>query len=502
MVFPEKPIIFIVEKNNAEFKLHITKIFLEHFAALRKKNAFSSRAIGFIMNKLWIKLTIAFFAVTLTGLIAVAVLVNNQVSTQFRNFVMRNDMLNSPLVASLETFYATHGNWSGIETVFETSSPGMGMGHGMGGRMGNLTLTDTTGTVIFSRRNDIPPKLSATELSDAVPLEVGGKTVGYLHFLPPGQSDLTAAEQAFLQKVNLSILQAGLIAAILGLVFGIVVARGLSAPLQSLSAAARRIARGELGQRVPESGSQEIADLAHSFNEMAAALAEAERLRQNLVADVAHELRTPLTVLQGNLRAILDGVYQLDKAEIIRLYDQTRHLIRLVNDLRDLTQAEAGQLTLNCVPVDLNTLANDTISLFEPVAAAENITLRTDLPADLPPVSADSARLSQVLHNLLANAIRHTPAEGSVTLRGGSDAASVWLAVSDTGEGIASEDLPHVFDRFYRADRARARSTGGSGLGLAIARAIIAAHGGEISAASDGIAGHGSTFTIRLPREK
>ncbi len=456
------------------------------------------------MNKLWIKLTVAFFAVTLTGLIAVAVLINNRVSSQFRDFVVRNEMMSSPLVGSLETFYAGHGNWSGVETILGGSTPGMGMGRGMGAGMqhgmGNLTLTDAAGTVVFSRRTDLPATLSRAELADAVPLEVGGKTVGYLHFLPPGKTDLTATEQSFLQKVNFSILQAGLIAAVLGLALGLVIARGLSAPLQSLSAAARRIARGDLSQRVPEKGSDEIVALAHSFNEMAAALAKAETLRQNLVADVAHELRTPLTVLQGNLRAILDGVYQPDNAEITRLYDQTRHLIRLVNDLRELTQAEAGQLPLNRVSVNLNTLARDTLSLFEPVAAAENITLHTDLPADLPPIAADRARLSQVLHNLLANAIRHTPAGGTVTLRGGSDADSVWLAVSDTGEGIAPEDLPHVFDRFYRADRARARSTGGSGLGLAIARAIIAAHGGKISAASDGIAGRGSTFTIRLPK--
>ncbi len=455
------------------------------------------------MNKLWVRLTLAFFTVTLIGLIAVAVLINNRVSTQFRDFVVRNDMMNSPLVTSLESFYAGHGNWSGVETVFGGNTPGMGMGHGgMQHGLSNLTLTDAAGNVVFSRRSDISPQLSAAELADAVPLEVGGKTVGYLHFLPLGKNELSASEQAFLQKVNLSILQAGVIAAVLGLALGIVIARGLSAPLQSLSAAARRIAHGDLSQRVPEKGSQEIAELAQSFNEMASALAQAETLRQNLVADVAHELRTPLTVLQGNLRAILDGVYQPDNAEIARLYDQTRHLIRLVNDLRELTQAEAGQLALNRVSVNLNALARDTISLFEPVAAAENITLHADLPPDLPTVSADRARLSQVLHNLLANAIRHTPAGGTVTLHGGSNAKSVWLAVSDTGEGISAEDLPHVFDRFYRADRARARTTGGSGLGLAIARAIITAHGGEISAASDGIAGQGSTFTVQLPREK
>ncbi len=459
------------------------------------------------MNKLWVRLTIAFSIVILIGLVTVAVLINTQVSTKFRQFVIHNDMMDSSLVTALQSYYAETGGWTGAETVFNAiPGIGMGMGKGMGARtqhgMANLTLTDTNGNVVFSRRADTPSQLSANELADAIPLQVSGGVVGYLHFLPPGNNELNAAELAFLRQVNLSILQAGVIAAVLGLALGIIIARGLSAPLQSLSVAAKRIAHGDLKQRVPEKGAQEIAALAQSFNEMASALAEAETLRQNLVADVAHELRTPLTVLQGNLRAILDGVYKLDPSEITRLYDQTRHLIRLVNDLRELTQAEAGQLTLNRVTVDLTALARDTISLFEPVAAAENIALHADLPASLPPLSVDSARLSQVLHNLLANAIRHTPAGGSVTLRGGSNADSVWLAVADTGEGIATADLPRVFDRFYRADRARARATGGSGLGLAIARAIITAHGGEISATSAGIAGEGSTFTIRLPREK
>ncbi len=455
------------------------------------------------MNKLWVKLTLAFTAVTIIGLITVALLINSQVSTQFRRYVFQSQMMSSTMLDDLTRFYAETGSWDGVDTILDAAMPGgmMGTGRmGMGARhgMASVTVTDAAGTVVYGF--DGTSRLSRADLAAAIPLEWQGKIIGYVQFSTPGDVNLSAGEQAFLAEVNQSILKAGVLAGILGIVLGVLIARGLSAPLQQFAAAARSIARGNLRQRVPESGAQEIADLAQSFNEMAASLEQAETLRQNLVADVAHELRTPLTVLQGNLRGILDGVFEPDDAEIARLYDQTRHLIRLVNDLRELTQAEAGQLPLNLVTVDLTALAHDTISLFEPVAAAENITLRADLPPDLPPVSADSARLSQVLHNLLANAIRHTPAGGNVTLHGGSDADSVWLAVTDTGEGIAAADLPHVFDRFYRADRARARTTGGSGLGLAIARAIITAHGGDISATSAGIPGQGSTFTLRLPK--
>ncbi len=460
------------------------------------------------MNKLWVKLTLAFSAVTLIGLITVALLVNSQVSTQFRQYVFHSQMMGSTLPDDLAQFYATSGSWNGVEQILGAGTPGgmmgNGMGMGMGERygMGKFTLAGADGTLVFGGDSDRNRTLSRTEEAAATSITVNGDTVGYLLFTPPGAADLDASQQAFLAQVNRSILQAGVLAGVLGIVLGVLVARGLSAPLQQVAAAARNIARGDLRQRVPAHGTQELVDLAQSFNDMAASLTEAEQFRQNMVADVAHELRTPLTVLQGNLRAILDGVYQLDKAEITRLYDQTRHLIRLVNDLRELTQAEAGQLPLNREAVNLNALARDILSLFEPVAATESITLNIDLPATLPPVPADAARLSQVLHNLLANAIRHTPADGTVTLRGGSDANAVWLAVSDTGEGIAAADLSHVFDRFYRADRARARSTGGSGLGLAIARAIVTAHGGEISAASEGIAGRGSTFTISLSKSR
>jgi two-component system OmpR family sensor kinase/two-component system sensor histidine kinase BaeS len=213
-------------------------------------------------------------------------------------------------------------------------------------------------------------------------------------------------------------------------------------------------------------------------------------------------LRTPLSVLQGNLRAILDDVYVLDKSEIARLYDQTRLLSRLVKDLRELALAEAGQLQLNLQSTDLIKLVEDTAATFEPIAEAEGVTLSVQMPGDLPPVQADAVRIGQVLHNLLDNALRHTPAGGSIALGAGRESdqtSQAWLEVRDTGEGIAPEDLPHVFDRFYRADPTRSRATGGAGLGLAIVRAIVEAHGGQVSAASDGVPGHGSTITMTLP---
>jgi len=283
------------------------------------------------------------------------------------------------------------------------------------------------------------------------------------------------------------------------IVAGILMSRNLTAPLNELAEAARAIGARNLSRRVRVSGSDEMVELGQAFNEMAAQLEQAETLRRNLVADVAHELRTPLSVLQGNLRAILDDVYPLEKAEIANLYDQTRLLNRLVNDLHELTQAESGQLPMDLRPTNLVDLVNTTVNTFAPVAEAKGVIVSAQVPDDLPVVPADSARLTQVLHNLLNNALRHTPKGGTISIQASYDDANVRLAMQDTGEGIPPEHLPHVFDRFYRADPARSRVLGGAGLGLAIARAIVEAHGGDITAASEGVPGRGSTFTVLLP---
>jgi signal transduction histidine kinase len=197
------------------------------------------------------------------------------------------------------------------------------------------------------------------------------------------------------------------------------------------------------------------------------------------------------------LRAILDDVYELDKTEIARLYDQTRHLSRLVDDLRELAQAEANQLPLNVTTVDLATLIEETAGIYAPIIEAEGLTLSLQLE-QVPTVQGDRARLAQCLQNLLNNSIHHTPRGGEITVALASETGQVRLRVRDTGQGIAAEHLLHVLDRFYRVDPARRRDTGGTGLGLAIVRAIVEAHGGKLTAASKGL-GQGSTFTIQLP---
>jgi two-component system OmpR family sensor kinase/two-component system sensor histidine kinase BaeS len=280
--------------------------------------------------------------------------------------------------------------------------------------------------------------------------------------------------------------------------------RSLTAPLQRLAGAARAVASRDFSRRVEVEGSAEVAEVAQAFNEMAAALARSEAQRQNMVADVAHELRTPLSVVQGNLRAILDDVYPLDKAEISRLYDETRLLSRLVDDLRELALADAGQLRLNLQPTDVAQVIRATAENLSLAVEAQGVTLAVELADGLPTVRADPDRLAQVLRNLLVNALRHTPPDGLVTVAALAASGAVEVSVADTGEGIAAKDLPYVFDRFWRADRVRARSggrdgrwQGGLGLGLSVAQSLVEAQSGRIWAESE--KGQGSTFRFTLP---
>lgn len=288
--------------------------------------------------------------------------------------------------------------------------------------------------------------------------------------------------------------------------------RSIAAPLAAVMSAADAVAAGDWSVRVPERGPRDFRQLALSFNRMTEELARADQRRRNLTADVAHELRTPLHIIQGNLEGVLDGVYEPTEAHISATLDETRMLARLVEDLRTLSLAEAGALPMHWEQVDIGELLADLHTTFSGQAEAAGILLQVtpapeeaSAPASLT-IEADLGRLNQVLSNLLANALRHTPAGGVITLSAAPLGDGVRLVVSDTGEGIPAEDLPFVFDRFWRGDPSRSRTGGlrreraaeraGSGLGLAIARQLVQAHGGRIWVES--APGQGAVFTIDL----
>jgi two-component system OmpR family sensor kinase/two-component system sensor histidine kinase BaeS len=266
--------------------------------------------------------------------------------------------------------------------------------------------------------------------------------------------------------------------------------------------AADALAEGDLSARVPIQGSGDFRHFARSFNRMAEALETADRQRRELLADVAHELRTPLTVIQGNLEGLRDGVYEATAEYMDLVLDETQKLGRLVDDLRLLTLAEAGQLPLDFQVLDALQLLADVRDAFACQASDAHIAIEVQTRGSLPPFLADPQRIGQVLGNLVTNALRHTTAGGRVTLGAEPipDGSGIRLWVADTGEGIPPEDLPRIFDRFWRGDQARSRETGaGSGLGLAIAKGLVEAHGGRIWAESDGVPGRGTTISCLLP---
>ncbi|MBP7600098.1 MAG: HAMP domain-containing histidine kinase [Thermoflexales bacterium] len=308
-------------------------------------------------------------------------------------------------------------------------------------------------------------------------------------------SDLRANVMA---TVNEALLIGGVVSASVTLVVSVIIARRIALPVRAVTVASRGIAAGSYGHRVPETSGDEIGELALSFNQMARQLEQTEQRRVELIGTVAHELRTPLSTLQLQAQGMLDGVLPWDANALLEMQRELARLQRLVMDLEELSRAEAGQVTL-----DLR-----TVNIADPIIAAakrlqlqydgKSVTLRVDAPPDLPTVRIDAHRITQVLVNLLGNALHYTPSGGQVTVRARADRHELRVEVRDTGIGISPEHLPHVFERFYRVDKSRSRAGGGSGIGLTISRHLVDAHGGRIGAFSMGD-GQGSTFEFALP---
>jgi two-component system OmpR family sensor kinase/two-component system sensor histidine kinase BaeS len=268
--------------------------------------------------------------------------------------------------------------------------------------------------------------------------------------------------------------------------------RRVAFPLGEIVGAADRVAGGDFAVRVGEHGPRSLRAVARAFNSMTARLASQDEQRRHLMADVAHELRTPLTVIQGRLEGLLDGVYPRDDARLLELLEDTRVLARLVEDLRTVANTEAGALRLQIEDTDLSVLVHDTVRVCAPDAERRDVRLIADVPSDLPLMAIDPVRIREVLINLLTNAIRHTNGGGTITVGAQAGRDVVTIEVTDTGSGVAPEDLPRIFDRFYKGTASH-----GSGLGLAIARGLVAAHGGTIEARSE--LGRGTTIAFTLP---
>ena len=366
-----------------------------------------------------------------------------------------------------------------------------------------LAVVDADGNLVWGT-GGIRSRL-AIAAWPATPLEAAGEQIGQLHMpralapggIPPDGPDARGdLERTFVRETVRSLLIGLAIALGVALLVGVAMAAGITRPLRRLTAAARDVAAGDLRARSGLAGRDELATVGAAFDDMAAGLQAQEAARRNLFADIAHELRTPVTVIEGNLQAMLDGVYDRSDETLRSTLDRAEGLHRLVEDIRDLSLADVGKLDLSVERVALGRVLEDAASGMQSQAQAKGLSLEsTASPAE---ALADEARLRQVLANLLDNAVRHTPSGGSIAIGSGTqDDGAGWIEVRDTGEGIPAEDLPHIFDRFYRGTDASGRKTRGSGLGLAIARALIEAMNGSLHATST--PGEGSTFRIELP---
>ncbi|HSN73973.1 MAG TPA: ATP-binding protein, partial [Anaerolineae bacterium] len=428
------------------------------------------------MRSLTLKLTLAFLFVGLLGALLVAVFVGLRTQREFDQFI--SDRYQQDLVEQLADFYQQNGSWQGLSAINLRFDNEQGRAAYM---RAPVALADSTQTVVLgTRRYRVGQQVSQAELRGALPVTVDGQTVGsVLLDLPDAKAprDPYSPEDAFLARVNQAIVFGALGATVFALVLGGLLARAISRPVKELTEATQRVAGGELGHQVPVRTRDELGELAISFNSMSADLATANQLRRQMTADVAHELRTPLSVILGYTEALSDGKLQGKPAIYDAMYGEAQLLSHLVDDLRTLSLADAGELTLNRGLVAPAECLERVAASHAGLAAQRGVRLEVQIAPDLPLVDVDRERIAQVLANLVSNALRYTPEGGMITLSAEAIGDRVLLRVSDTGPGIEPQHLPLVFKRFYRADDARP-ANGESGLGLAIARSLVEAHGG------------------------
>ncbi len=456
-----------------------------------------------------VRLILSFTLVVLVAILAVVVFVRLDTQRQVENYMFRGGMVGAEtLVSNLEKYHSQNGSWQGAEALLSSprGGPGAGAGrmnrgNGQGLMSQRLRLIDASGSLVYDNSGQAAPgsQMDPGAINQAIQLtDARNQIIGYL-LVNDGQSFLPGAQQPLIQRLNSAALWAALLALGLGLAIALVLSSRLLRPVRQLTEAAEKVAAGDLSQQVPVRGHDELAGLGRSFNSMSASLRDSEARRQAMTADIAHELRTPLSVQRAHLEALQDGIYPLTVENLQPVMDQTELLSRLVEDLRTLALADAGELRLEKEPVEMLSFLQDAVRPFQSQATAQGIELTFHCqgqPGSFD-VLADRHRLAQILNNLLSNALRHTPDGGRIDASLSREGAWVNVAVQDSGPGIPKDSIERVFQRFYRADRSRSRQEGGTGLGLPIARQLAAAHGGELTAAN--APGAGAIFTLRLP---
>lgn len=402
---------------------------------------------------------------------------------------------------SLESYYEENGSWTGVESL-SRNIPGRGQGQGprtgVNVSVGEHILADSEGTILVSPSEvEIGTKLTDETLNQGIELKVRGQVVGYL--LPEGGIPQLPEnfEELLIERVNRASLLAATISGGVAILLATILATLILRPVQSLTNAAVKLSEGDLSQRVRVQGKGELSKLGSTFNQMAESLQEAEERRAAMTADIAHELRNPLAIQRAHLEALQDGVYPLNQANLSLVAEQNAQLTRLVEDLRTLALADAGALTLNKRRVNLASVCRDLAARYEPQTEEKNVVITNECGKVDIYVSADRERLQQIFDNIMQNALRYTPKGGWIKLKLKQVGDKVVFDFHNNGPKISEEAIGHLFERFYREDKARDRASGGTGLGLSIAHNLAAAHGGTLTGENhpDG----GVVFRLTLP---
>jgi signal transduction histidine kinase len=455
------------------------------------------------MRSLALKLTLAFLFVGLTGAFLVAFFVRQRTQREFDRLIL--DQNQEVLIANLTQYYRTYGTWDGVEAVFQPGPQFVPLDRDPGQRgevRRNLfAIANRAGLIVSGGGpNDIGRVLSSRDLNKGAALIVDGREVGWLLFTPaldrwrPG-----TPEGNFLINVSQATIYSAIAAALVALLLGGFLALTLTRSLRELTAGTQLLAKGELGHQVKVRSKDELGLLAASFNQMSAELAHSNDLRRRMTADIAHDLRTPLSVILGYTEALSDEKLNPTPETFNVMHTEAQHLSHLIDDLKTLSLADAGELPLVPQQVNPGDLLRRAAAIHQVEAEKREISIQVQVPAELPMVRVDIDRIAQVLGNLMSNALRYTPSGGAIVLSAEARQDEVILCVTDNGMGIAPEDIPYIFERSFRGDKARAQHNAETGLGLAIAKSLVQANGGTISIESS--LDEGTTFTIRLPAE-
>jgi len=447
------------------------------------------------MRSITLKMVLAFLGIALVSIVLIVLLARWNTGTEFSRFV--SDRWGADVGETLTNYYRSYGSWEGVEKSFTTydnqGRPGSDPPH-----RPPITLVDQNGQVIFAGPGyQVGEQVQISELKQGIPIDVDGERVGTL-VIARTPFERNPREEEFIQRTSLMLVYSALGASIVALLLGIFLSRTLTHPIHELTEATQAVAEGKLGQQVSVRSKDEMGELAKSFNKMSTDLARSIEARKQMTADIAHELRTPLSLILGHAEAVHDGVLPPSKENFEIIREEALRLEHLVNDLRTLSLADAGELSINLQAVSLQKLLDDLQATYQHVAGQKNIKIVVEAAPELPMLNIDPGRMTQVLTNLLDNSLHHTPEGGQINLSANSVQGGVELSIKDSGPGIEGEDVNRIFNRFYRADKARNRDDGGSGLGLAIAKSIVELHNGQIWAESK--AGQGLRIIVRFEK--